>query len=43
MFFFMHALSAEYEAFRDHIFRQMDLVNDKDADGSLVKTSLTFD
>ncbi|CAG9955910.1 unnamed protein product [Clonostachys rosea f. rosea IK726] len=42
-FFFMHALGAEYEAFRDHIFRQMDFVNDRDADGNVVKAAPTFD
>jgi hypothetical protein len=39
-FFFMHA---EYEAFRDHILRQMDLVNDLDADGNIIKAAPTFD
>ena len=43
MFFFMHALVAEYEALRDHIFRRMDLVNDRDADENIIKTAPTFD
>lgn len=42
-FFFMHALGREYESFRDHIFRQMDLVNDRDADGNILKAAPTFD
>ncbi|KAH7111057.1 hypothetical protein B0J11DRAFT_585929 [Dendryphion nanum] len=42
-FSFMHALSAEYEGFRDHIFRQMDLVNDRDADGNIMNAAPTFD
>jgi hypothetical protein len=42
-FFFMHALGSEYEGFRDHIFRQMDLVNDRDSDGNIVKAAPTFD
>jgi hypothetical protein len=28
-FFFLHALGPEYESFRDHVFRQMDMVNEK--------------
>ncbi|KAK7212007.1 hypothetical protein V2G26_019185 [Clonostachys chloroleuca] len=43
MFFFLHALGTEYETFRDHIFRQMDLVNDRDADGNIIKAAPTFD
>ena len=42
-FFFMHALGPEYESFRDHIFRQMDLVNERDVDGNIVKAAPTFD
>ncbi|KAL4937119.1 hypothetical protein BDV06DRAFT_227260 [Aspergillus oleicola] len=42
-FFFMHALGPEYESFRDHIFRQMDLVNESDANGNLTKAAPTFD
>lgn len=42
-FFFMHALGPEYEGFRDHIFRQMDLVNDRDADGNVINAAPTFD
>jgi hypothetical protein len=42
-FFFMHALGPEYESFRDYIFRQMDLVNDRDADGNVTKAAPTFD
>lgn len=43
IFFFLYALGAEYEAFRDHIFRQMNLVNDRDADGNIIKAAPTFD
>ncbi|KAJ5543823.1 hypothetical protein N7513_003404 [Penicillium frequentans] len=42
-FFFVHALGAEYESFRDHIFRQMDLVNERDANGNITKAAPTFD
>ncbi|KAJ5337477.1 uncharacterized protein N7506_005499 [Penicillium brevicompactum] len=42
-FFFVHALGPEYESFRDHIFRQMDLVNERDANGSIIKAAPTFD
>ncbi|KAJ5829151.1 uncharacterized protein N7525_007404 [Penicillium rubens] len=42
-FFFVHALGPEYESFRDHIFRQMDLVNERDADGNITKAAPTFD
>ncbi|KAI3056906.1 hypothetical protein CBS147353_11111 [Aspergillus niger] len=42
-FFFMHALGPEYESFRDHIFRQMDLVNERDANGTITKAAPTFD
>lgn len=43
MIFFMHALAVEYEASRDHIFRQMDLVNDRDAEGKIIKAAATLD
>ena len=42
-FFFVHALGPEYESFRDHIFRQMDLVNERDANGNITKAAPTFD
>ncbi|KAF4769462.1 hypothetical protein HAV15_008892 [Penicillium sp. str.  len=42
-FFFVHALGPEYENFRDHIFRQMDLVNERDANGNITKAAPTFD
>lgn len=42
-FFFLHALGPECENFRDYIFRQMDLVNDRDADGNVTKPAPTFD
>jgi hypothetical protein len=42
-FFFLHAFGPEYESFRDHIFRQMDLVNERDADGTITKAAPTFD
>ena len=42
-FFFVHALGPEYESFRDHIFRQMDLVNERDANGNVTKAAPTFD
>jgi len=42
-FFFLHALGPEYESFRDHMFRQMDLVNERDADGRITKAAPTFD
>jgi len=42
-FFFLHALGPEYESFRDHIFRQMDIVNDRDEDGNITKAAPTFD
>jgi hypothetical protein len=41
--FFMHALGPEYESFRDHIFRQIDLVNERDEDGNIIKAAPTFD
>ncbi|KAJ5900336.1 uncharacterized protein N7473_004406 [Penicillium subrubescens] len=40
-FFFVHALGPEYESFRDHIFRQMDLVNERDANGNITKAAPT--
>ncbi|KAJ5743408.1 hypothetical protein N7533_010510 [Penicillium manginii] len=43
IFFFVHALGPEYESFRDHIFRQMDLVNERDANGNVTKAVPTFD
>ncbi|KAJ5508451.1 hypothetical protein N7527_010594 [Penicillium freii] len=43
IFFFVHALGPEYESFRDHIFRQMDLVNERDANGNVTKAAPTFD
>lgn len=42
-FFFLHALGPEYESFCDHIFRQMDIVNDRDEDGNITKAAPTFD
>jgi hypothetical protein len=42
-FFFLHALGPEYESFRDHVFRQMDIVNDRDEDGNITKAAPTFD
>ncbi|KAK2730927.1 hypothetical protein FQN57_003788, partial [Myotisia sp. PD_48] len=36
-FFFMHALGS------DHMFRQMDLVNERDADGTIIKAAPSFD
>ncbi|KAJ5202875.1 hypothetical protein N7449_004954 [Penicillium cf. viridicatum] len=42
-FFFVNALGPEYESFRDHIFRQIDLVNERDANGSIIKAAPTFD
>lgn len=42
-FFFAHALGPEYESFRDHIFRQMDLVNERDANGDITRAAPTFD
>ncbi|KAJ6016530.1 hypothetical protein N7540_011121 [Penicillium herquei] len=42
-FFFLHALGPEYESFRDYIFRQMDLVNDRDTNGNVTKAAPTFD
>ncbi|KAE8420441.1 hypothetical protein BDV36DRAFT_293328 [Aspergillus pseudocaelatus] len=42
-FFFLHALGPEYESFHDHIFRQMDLVNERDANSNITKAAPTFD
>jgi hypothetical protein len=42
-FFFLHALGPEYESFRDHVFRQMDIVNDRDKDRNITKAAPTFD
>jgi hypothetical protein len=42
-FFFLHALGPEYESFRDPIFRQMDLVNERDTNGNITKAAPTFD
>jgi hypothetical protein len=42
-FFFMHALGPEYESFRDHVFRQMDLVNERDSDGNITNAAPSFD
>ncbi|KAJ5481389.1 hypothetical protein N7475_000201 [Penicillium sp. IBT 31633x] len=42
-FFFLHALGPEYESFRDHVFRQMDIVNDRDENGHITKAAPTFD
>ncbi|KAJ5264664.1 hypothetical protein N7505_007457 [Penicillium chrysogenum] len=42
-FFFLHALGPEYESFRDHIFRQMDIVNDRDENGNITKAAPKFD
>ncbi|RDH26574.1 hypothetical protein BDQ94DRAFT_177433 [Aspergillus welwitschiae] len=41
-FFFLHALGPEYESFRDHIFRQMNLVNERDADDTITRAAPTF-
>lgn len=43
IFFFLYALGAEYEAFRDYIFIHTNLVNDRDADGNIIKAAVTFD
>lgn len=43
IFFFLNALGPEYESFRDHIFRQMDLVNERDENGNVTKPAPTFD
>ncbi|CRG92846.1 hypothetical protein PISL3812_09917 [Talaromyces islandicus] len=43
IFFFLNALGPEYESFRDHIFRQTDIVNDRDEDGNITKAAPTFD
>jgi hypothetical protein len=43
VFFFLQALGPEYESFRDHIFRQSDIVNDRDENGNITKTAPTFD
>jgi hypothetical protein len=42
-FFFLHALGSEYESFRDQVFRQMDIVNERDEDGNITKAAPTFD
>ena len=42
-FFVLHALGSEYESFRDHVFRQMDIVNERDEDGNITKAAPTFD
>ncbi|KAJ5283470.1 hypothetical protein N7505_001450 [Penicillium chrysogenum] len=42
-YFLIHALGSEYESFRDHIFRQMDLVNERDENGNITKAAPTFD
>ncbi|OJD10622.1 hypothetical protein AJ78_08417 [Emergomyces pasteurianus Ep9510] len=42
-FFFMHALGPEYESFRDHMFRQIDLVNERDENGTVTKAAPSFD
>lgn len=39
----MHALGPEYESFRDHTFRQMDLVNERDENGNITRAGPTFD
>jgi hypothetical protein len=43
IFFFLEALGPEYESFRDHIFRQMDIVNERDENGNITKAAPTFD
>ncbi|OJD25384.1 hypothetical protein ACJ73_03245 [Blastomyces percursus] len=42
-FYFMHALGPEYVSFRDHMFRHMDLVNERDANGTVTKVAPSFD
>jgi hypothetical protein len=42
-FFFLDALGPEYESFRDHIFRQMDIVNKRDEKGNIIKAAPMFD
>ena len=42
IFFFLEALGPEYENFRDHIFRQMNIVNETDEDGKTIAAA-TFD
>jgi hypothetical protein len=37
IFFFLHVLGPEYENFRDYVFRQMDIVNDRDENGNITK------
>jgi hypothetical protein len=43
IFFFLHALGPEYESFRDHIFRNMNIVNERDESGKITKEAPTFD
>jgi hypothetical protein len=42
-FFFLHTLGPEYESFRDYIFRQIDIVNDRDEDGNITNAAPIFD
>ena len=37
------AEAPKYKSFRDHIFRQMDLVNERDANSNITKAAPTFD
>ncbi|RAO71520.1 uncharacterized protein BHQ10_007532 [Talaromyces amestolkiae] len=43
IFLFLEALGPDYESFRDHIFRQMNIVNERDENGNITKAAPTFD
>lgn len=43
IFFFLQALGPEYESFRDHTFRQTDMVNVRDEAGNVTTAAPTFD
>jgi hypothetical protein len=43
IFFFLQALGPEYENFRDHTFRQADMVNVRDEAGNITTAAPTFD
>uniref|UniRef100_A0A093VNJ9 Copia protein n=1 Tax=Talaromyces marneffei PM1 TaxID=1077442 RepID=A0A093VNJ9_TALMA len=43
IFFFLQALGPEYESFRDHTFRQTDMVNVRDEAGNITTAAPTFD
>lgn len=39
----MYVFGPEYESFYNHIFRQIDLINERDVNGNITKAAPIFD